>query len=106
MVQRNLLVYKHSWMVIFSGFFEPLFYLLSIGIGIGSLVSEVNGIRPDDRCVGTERRAAATGLLERRLRHRQLLAYKSRRRRSGTQRCAYVKAFGRWPPCTVSYKQG
>ena len=44
MVQRNLLVYKHSWMVIFSGFFEPLFYLLSIGIGIGSMVSEVNGI--------------------------------------------------------------
>ena len=44
MVQRNLLVYKHSWMVIFSGFFEPLFYLLSIGIGIGSMVSDVNGI--------------------------------------------------------------
>lgn len=25
MVQRNLLVYKHEWMVIFSGFFEPMF---------------------------------------------------------------------------------
>jgi lipooligosaccharide transport system permease protein len=44
MVQRNLLVYKHGWMVVFSGFFEPLFYLLSIGIGVGGLVPAVNGI--------------------------------------------------------------
>jgi lipooligosaccharide transport system permease protein len=38
LVQRNLLVYKRGWMVIFSGFFEPLFYLLGIGYGLGSLV--------------------------------------------------------------------
>jgi lipooligosaccharide transport system permease protein len=44
MVQRNLLVYKHTWMVIVSGFFEPLFYLLSIGIGLGGMVPDVNGI--------------------------------------------------------------
>jgi lipooligosaccharide transport system permease protein len=44
MVQRNLLVYKHIWMVIFSGFFEPLFYLLSIGIGVGAMVPAINGI--------------------------------------------------------------
>lgn len=44
MVQRNLLVYKHSWMVIFSGFFEPVFYLLSMGVGIGGMVPDVNGI--------------------------------------------------------------
>ena len=31
MIERNLLVYKHGWLVLFSGFFEPLFYLLSIG---------------------------------------------------------------------------
>ena len=24
MVQRNLFVYKHTWMVIFTGFFEPI----------------------------------------------------------------------------------
>ncbi len=40
-VQRNLLVYKHSWMVLFSGFFEPLFYLLGIGFGLGSLINTV-----------------------------------------------------------------
>ena len=37
-MQRNLLVYKRGWMVIFSGFFEPLFYLLGIGYGLGTLV--------------------------------------------------------------------
>ena len=41
LVQRNMLVYKHSWMVIFSGFFEPLFYLLGIGYGLGSLIGNV-----------------------------------------------------------------
>ena len=41
MVQRNLLVYKRGWMVIFSGFFEPLFYLLGIGYGLGSLIGNV-----------------------------------------------------------------
>jgi lipooligosaccharide transport system permease protein len=44
MVQRNLLVYQHTWMVIVSGFFEPLFYLLGIGLGLGSMVPAVNGI--------------------------------------------------------------
>jgi lipooligosaccharide transport system permease protein len=44
MIQRNLIVYKHAWMIIFSGFFEPLFYLLGIGIGLGSMIGLVNGI--------------------------------------------------------------
>jgi lipooligosaccharide transport system permease protein len=40
-VQRNMLVYRHSFMVIFSGFFEPLFYLFSMGFGVGALVGDV-----------------------------------------------------------------
>jgi lipooligosaccharide transport system permease protein len=40
-VQRNMLVYRHSFIVIFSGFFEPLFYLFSMGLGVGSLVGNV-----------------------------------------------------------------
>ena len=44
MVQRNLLVYKHGWMVIFSGFFEPVFYLFSLGLGLGGMVRGVEGI--------------------------------------------------------------
>jgi lipooligosaccharide transport system permease protein len=44
MVQRNLLVYKYTWMVIVSGFFEPLFYLLAIGLGLGAFVPPIDGI--------------------------------------------------------------
>jgi lipooligosaccharide transport system permease protein len=40
-VERNMLVYRRSFMVIFSGFFEPLFYLLSMGFGVGSLIGNV-----------------------------------------------------------------
>jgi lipooligosaccharide transport system permease protein len=43
MIERNLLVYKHGWLVLLSGFFEPLFYLLSIGFGLGRLVGDVPG---------------------------------------------------------------
>jgi lipooligosaccharide transport system permease protein len=47
-IERNLMVYRRTWMVIVSGFFEPLFYLLSIGVGIGKLVGTVHapGGRP------------------------------------------------------------
>ncbi len=44
LIERNLLVYKHAWMTIFSGFFEPLFYLFSIGIGLGHYVGEIGGV--------------------------------------------------------------
>lgn len=44
MVQRSLLVYRHVWMVILSGFFEPLFYLMSIGFGLGRMVPSVQGV--------------------------------------------------------------
>ena len=47
--ERNLMVYRRTWMVIFSGFFEPLFYLVAIGFGIGSLVGSVAG--PDGHLV-------------------------------------------------------
>ena len=44
LVERNLLVYRHAWMTIFSGFFEPLFYLFSIGLGLGHYVGRVHGV--------------------------------------------------------------
>ena len=43
LVERNLFVYKHGWLVLLSGFFEPLFYLLSIGFGLGALIGTVPG---------------------------------------------------------------
>src|SRR5919107_409189 len=41
LVERNLYVYKHGWMILLSGFFEPLFYLLGIGFGLGALVGTI-----------------------------------------------------------------
>ena len=43
LVERNIYVYRRTWIVILSGFFEPLFYLGSIGFGLGALVGTVNG---------------------------------------------------------------
>lgn len=42
-LERNRLVFRRGWMVIFSGFFEPLFYLLGIGFGLGALIGTVEG---------------------------------------------------------------
>lgn len=41
MIERTLMVYRRSWLIVVSGFFEPLFYLLSIRIGISRLVGDV-----------------------------------------------------------------
>ncbi|MFP5343725.1 MAG: ABC transporter permease [Candidatus Limnocylindria bacterium] len=43
LIERNLYVYKHGWLIIVSGFFEPLFYLLSIGFGLGALIGTIPG---------------------------------------------------------------
>lgn len=39
---RNLVVYRHSWSIILSGFFEPVFYLVALGFGVGALVGDVD----------------------------------------------------------------
>jgi lipooligosaccharide transport system permease protein len=44
LLERNLMVYRRIWLVIFSGFFEPLFYLFSMGFGLGHFVGHVQGI--------------------------------------------------------------
>jgi lipooligosaccharide transport system permease protein len=41
-LERNVLVYRRSWIFLVSGFFEPLFYLLSIGVGLSHLVGPIN----------------------------------------------------------------
>ena len=40
-VERNIIATKTYWPVLLSGFFEPVFYLFAIGIGIGQLVGDV-----------------------------------------------------------------
>jgi lipooligosaccharide transport system permease protein len=41
LIERHARVYRHTWVVLVSGFVEPLFYLLSIGVGLGELVGRV-----------------------------------------------------------------
>ncbi|GAB2842694.1 ABC transporter permease [Microbacterium insulae] len=41
-VQRGLIAARSSsWIVVLSGFFEPVFYLASMGIGLGSIIGDV-----------------------------------------------------------------
>ncbi|MEE9185000.1 MAG: ABC transporter permease [Acidimicrobiia bacterium] len=43
LLERNWMASKHIWKVLFSGFLEPVFYLFSIGVGLGALVGDVTG---------------------------------------------------------------
>jgi len=40
MMYRNFLVFRRIWLVIVTGFFEPVFYLFSIGVGVGTLIPQ------------------------------------------------------------------
>jgi len=44
LVERHARVGRHLWVMILSGIAEPLFYLLSIGVGLGQLVGTVAGV--------------------------------------------------------------
>lgn len=39
--EKNYIAYRRLWKVVVSGFFEPVFYLLAVGIGVGALVGDV-----------------------------------------------------------------
>ena len=39
---RNYVAWKHAWPTLISGFFEPVFYLFSLGVGLGALVGRVD----------------------------------------------------------------
>jgi lipooligosaccharide transport system permease protein len=41
LVARNIVAYRRGWIFLVSGFFEPLFYLLSIGLGLNHLVGHL-----------------------------------------------------------------
>ncbi|HEX3964648.1 MAG TPA: ABC transporter permease [Trebonia sp.] len=38
LVERKVIIYRHTWHVLLAEIFEPVLYLLSIGVGIGALV--------------------------------------------------------------------
>jgi lipooligosaccharide transport system permease protein len=39
LIYRNYLAYRRGWYIFASGFLEPVFYLFSIGVGVGQLVT-------------------------------------------------------------------
>jgi lipooligosaccharide transport system permease protein len=41
LVERNARAFRHVWVVLVSGFFEPIFYLFSLGVGLGALIGSV-----------------------------------------------------------------
>ena len=45
LVQRNYITYRSAWKLFITGFLEPVFFLFSIGIGVGQLIDafEFNG---------------------------------------------------------------
>jgi lipooligosaccharide transport system permease protein len=43
LVRRAFIVNRRAWLTIVSGFFEPIFYLLALGVGFGKLVTHVVG---------------------------------------------------------------
>jgi lipooligosaccharide transport system permease protein len=50
LVERNARAYRHLWVLLLTGILEPLFYLLSVRVGLGHLVGTVTG--PGGRPVG------------------------------------------------------
>jgi lipooligosaccharide transport system permease protein len=45
--ERSVYLYRRQWLMIASGFLEPLFYLAAVGFGVGALVGSLPG--PDGR---------------------------------------------------------
>jgi lipooligosaccharide transport system permease protein len=60
LIERHARFYRRLWLVVAGGAAEPLFYLLSVGVGIGGLVGSVAG--PDGQPV-PYREFVAPGLL-------------------------------------------
>ena len=46
LVERNIYVYRRGWMIFVSGFVEPVFYLASLGLGLGAIIGTVPIIAP------------------------------------------------------------
>ena len=53
LVQRAVLTQRMAWMAVLSGFFEPLFYLVGIGYGLGRLVGDGHAAQGDGEVCGT-----------------------------------------------------
>ena len=72
LVERNIASSRGAWLVFVSGFFEPLFYLLALGVGVGALVGTVDSAaRPSRTASSSHRRCSPRPHERRRLRVRE-----------------------------------
>lgn len=42
LIERNARAFRHGWITLVSGVFEPIFYLFSLGVGLGALIGDVD----------------------------------------------------------------
>jgi lipooligosaccharide transport system permease protein len=42
LIERNIYAYRRYWLAIITGFFEPVFYLFAMGVGLGRLIGEID----------------------------------------------------------------
>lgn len=42
LVHHNFLAYQHHWIAFVTGFFEPFFYLVAVGFGVGQFVGTIS----------------------------------------------------------------
>lgn len=42
LVERNYRSFRRTWSIIVSGFFEPVFFLFAMGVGIGAMVGDID----------------------------------------------------------------
>jgi len=40
-LERNILWSRRQWLVVVTGFFEPVFFLLGIGFGVGGVIGTI-----------------------------------------------------------------
>ena len=50
LVSRNFITHRKVWWIFATGFFEPVFYLFSIGVGVGQLIAGRPSHRRRDPC--------------------------------------------------------
>jgi lipooligosaccharide transport system permease protein len=43
LIERHARLYRRMWLIVAAGAAEPLFYMLSVGVGIGGLIGDVTG---------------------------------------------------------------
>jgi len=47
LIERHARLYRRMWLIVAAGAAEPLFYMLSVGVGIGGLIGTVVVIKED-----------------------------------------------------------